>query len=550
MVSLVFFLFIEIILFSKTSLSAKITPNILFILADDLGWGQVGFYENDNNEIQTPNMNNLALSEGIVLMRHYVHYACSPTRSSLQSGRLPVHVNLRNAALIDDHQGVPINMTCIATKLRSSSKNYTTHIVGKWDAGTATFNQIPYGRGYDSSFIYFGHDNNYWTEIDNIGCGGKGLKYYDLWQNNKPAYGVNGTQYEEIIFAQHVYNLIDKFGEDKRNKSPQETQPFFLVYAPHIAHAPLRIPKEYLLRFDNDENLCGNGNHEVYPGYTNGTDFHCRSIEQSMVNFLDAIIGNITNKLHSNGLWNDTLIVFSGDNGGCYTLNSTAGNNYPLRGAKYVPFEGGIRSTSFVSGGYLPQKRRGTKEYGMIHIADWYATFCALNGINIIDENAKKANLPQVDGLNMWPLISGQNLTSPRTEIPIDDNVIISGDYKLILGTHDYASWSSKVFPNSSSPEHLIQGTMIECGGKGCLFDIVKDMTEHNDISSTNADIVNNLKNRLNEVKKTYYNNSENGIDICPSNVTEKCGCWVAQNVYNGFYGPYQVLPNNTKNYK
>eukprot|EP01084_Bolivina_argentea_P227466 384156_1 len=424
---------IQLIIHLLTTISLVLakSPNILFILADDLGWANVGFHnQNDKGEIKTPNLDYLATTEGITLMRHYVHYACSPTRTSLQSGRLPVHVNLGNDALIDPRQGVPINMTCIATKLKTA-KNYTTHMIGKWDAGTATFNQIPTGRGYDTSFGYFGHDNNYWNERDNIGCGA----IVDLWENNGPAKGINGTQYEEIIFAERVYKLIDEFGENKK-------QPFFLLYAPHIAHAPLQIPKQYLERFDNDENQCGNGNSYVYPGYTNRTDFHCRSIEQSMVNFLDIIIGNITNKLKQNGLWNDTLIVFSADNGGCLTMNSTAANNWPLRGGKYVPWEGGIRVNAFVSGGLIPNSRKGKLEYGMIHIADWYATFCALNNISIVDERAKAASLPMVDGLNMWPLIIGINSTSPRNEIAVDDNVLIQGNYKLILGTHDYASWS------------------------------------------------------------------------------------------------------------
>ena len=336
------------------------SPNILFILADDLGWGNVGFHSNTNQEIKTPNLDYLALTEGITLYRHYVHYACSPTRTSLQSGRLPVHVNLKNAALINQYQGVPINMTCIATKLKQY-KNYTAHQIGKWDAGTATMQQIPIGRGYDTSFGYFGHDNNYWNEQENIGCGG-GI-YRDLWQNDKPAFGINGTQYEELIFAERVYNLLDEFGKKDEN------EPFFMLYAPHIAHAPLQIPEQYLERFDNDENQCGNGNNYVYPGYNNKTDFHCRSIEQSMVNFLDGIIGNITKKLKQNNLWNNTLIVFSADNGGCLTMNSTAANNFPLRGGKYVPFEGGIRSTSFVSGGLIPKHRKGQQEYGLIHIA-------------------------------------------------------------------------------------------------------------------------------------------------------------------------------------
>ena len=110
-----------------------------------------------------------------------------------------------------------------------------------------------------------------------------------------------------------------------------------------------------------------------------------------MVNYLDIIIGNITTKLKTNGLWNNTLIVFSSDNGGEINLDETAANNYPFRGAKFVPLEGGIRVNAFVSGGYLPSDRRGKVETGRLHIADWYNTFCTLAGLDPTDQRAKKA---------------------------------------------------------------------------------------------------------------------------------------------------------------
>ncbi len=80
---------------------------------------------------------------------------------------------------------------------------------------------------------------------------------------------------------------------------------------------------------------------------------------------------------------------------------------------------------AFVSGGYLPEGMRGKKTEGYIHIADWYATFCSLAGVDPTDEKAAKANLSPIDSLNMWPLISGQNSTSPRVDIPVTNNTLI-----------------------------------------------------------------------------------------------------------------------------
>ena len=92
---------------------------------------------------------------------------------------------------------------------------------------------------------------------------------------------------------------------------------------------------------------------------------------------------------------------------------------------------------AFVSGGYLPEKIRGQKTDGCIHIADWYSTFCALVGVDPTDEKAAKAKLPPIDSLNMWPLISGQSNTSPRTDIPLTYNTLISNDSRYRSTTAD-----------------------------------------------------------------------------------------------------------------
>ena len=147
-----------------------------------------------------------------------------------------------------------------------------------------------------------------------------------------------------------------------------------------VAHSPLQIPKDYYVKYDNDESHCADHSGYIYPGGPNSTThpnaFKCRSIYQSMVNFIDEIIGNITIKLKQTGLWNNTLVIMASDNGGPINLQCCGGNNNPLRGGKETSWEGGIRSTALVSGGWngLPNNRRGKVEYGMIHIADWYVT--------------------------------------------------------------------------------------------------------------------------------------------------------------------------------
>jgi arylsulfatase A-like enzyme len=175
------------------------------------------------------------------------------------------------------------------------------------------------------------------------------------------------------------------------------------------------VPEEQLNKFNwmtNDESMCSAQTPYIYPGF-NGT-YQCRQTYLSMVNMLDQFIGNVTQQLKDGGFWNNTLVVFSADSlffgsigsvdswvvdGGCIYLPESGGNNYPLRGGKYSQFEGGIRSTAFVSGGYLPEAVRGTQQSGLISIADWYATFTSMVGVDPFDEWAAESGLPPVDGL-------------------------------------------------------------------------------------------------------------------------------------------------------
>eukprot|EP01083_Nonionella_stella_P026630 73347_1 len=526
---------LSLILFEAALVTTATKPNILFILADDFGWGNVGYHNKENDGIKTPNINYL-VQNGLELNRHYAHHVCTPTRSSVQSGRLPVHCNLSNdEAFGSTVSGIPPNYTCIGERIKADS-NYSTHFIGKWDAGSTMKEQLPFGRGYDTSFGYLSHANDYWDESCDLGLNCDNTSIVDLWNTSQPAFGYNGTMYEEFQFAREVYNHLD-------NAVKHPETPFFIFYASHLTHTPNQIPKQYLSTWTNDEDECSEHPYVVYPGFNTSdpTNYHCRSLTQSQVNLLDIIIGNITAKLTANGQWNNTLIVFSSDNGGPEYLTSSASNNYPLRGAKGTPWEGGIRVNAFVSGGYLPFSRRGERENGMVHIADWYSTFAYLIGFDPTDDRAAKAGLPPIDSLNMWPLISGQNKTSPRTEIPVDEHVLIRHNYKYIFNTSvGYAGWGGPYFPNASSVGHPIQGIMFNCS-TGCLFDVENDMTEHHNIINQNEQIGQQMHGRLIELKRGYYTNNEPGKPNCPNNITVSCQCWTALNLYQGFFGPYHV---------
>ena len=425
-------------------------PHILMILFDDYGWADAGWHRDytapggehvpATPEVSTPNLNAL-VKQGIDLDRHYVYKYCSPSRSALQSGRNPYHVNPLNAEPeisnpddpVSGFAAIPRNMTGIATKMAAAG--YKTAAFGKWDAGMATPDHTPHGRGYQTAMNYFHHCNDYWSMVDGIKCNAgtdevpRKVSIVDLWRKDGattyegPAHMYNNScvvvepagqppagecvpgpkgdawygGYEDSLLEQQVLQTIAEH---------DAAEPLFLFWAPHIVHTPLQLPDSYMEQFD----------------FIAPTDkpTHQRQRYHAMVHFADAMVGNVTAALREKGMWDDLLIVFSTDNGGPIYYNGSAGaNNFPLKGGKMNNWEGGIRGNAFVSGGFVPAAMRGSKYEGLVTLWDWYATFSALAGVDAADHRAAKAQLPPIDSHDMSAVILGKNLTSPRTEIPI-----------------------------------------------------------------------------------------------------------------------------------
>jgi arylsulfatase I/J len=217
----------------------------------------------------------------------------------------------------------------------------------------------------------------------------------------------------------------------------------------------------------------------------------------------------------------------------------------PARPAgKYTSWAGGIRVPAFVSGGFVPPAQRGTVQPGLIHIADWWATLTALAGVSDDDPVAAAAGLPPPDGLNMWPLLTGATETSPRSEVPLSPQSLISWPWKLQLGLQEFSSWTGQTYPNASSTDAAIN-YVIDCGdgsgpsSPGCLFNMEEDPTEHTDLAAVNPDIVSAMATRLSSLVPGFFSNNDTGVDVCPSG-TLLCGCWAAQHVWGGFFGPFQ----------
>eukprot|EP00966_Prymnesium_polylepis_P228325 5284555-Prymnesium_polylepis.1 len=167
---------------------------------------------------------------------------CTPSRSALQTGRLPVHVITELAGPCDANGAIPRNMTGLAAQLKRAG--YATHQVGKWDAGMATPHHTPQGRGYDTSLTYFGHGNWMWSDTEWGGSEDHGAwpkeGLVDFWDTDKPAAHLNGTGFEEDIFRERMAEILTRH---------DPSTPLFLNYDSKVAHYPLQAPVEYQARF-------------------------------------------------------------------------------------------------------------------------------------------------------------------------------------------------------------------------------------------------------------------------------------------------------------
>ena len=204
-------------------------------------------------------------------------------------------------------------------------------------------------------------------------------------------------------------------------------------------------------------------------------------------------------------------------------------------GGKYSVFEGGIRVNAVVSGGAVPARMRGTKLDGMVHIADWYGTFCALAGVDARDETAAAAGLPPVDSFDLWPMLSGATATSPRRSILVSEETLVAGRWKYVRPHTRLreAAWGGPAYPNASTAHDAIDAHSLVCPATGCLFDVVDDPSERLERSAEYPDLVASLRAQMEAEAATIWSQ--------PHAVDPACR-QAAQTFYGNFYGPWKEI--------
>lgn len=374
-------------------LSAGSPPNLVYIMADDLGWADVAFH---GGSAPTPHLDKLA-AEGLELTQHYVAPVCSPTRAGLLTGRCWSRFGVTNP---QNERALPWDTLTLPRDLKAAG--YDTCLTGKWHLGSKS----EWGPNH------FGFDDSYGSLAGGVGPWDHFYKrgpFQTTWHRN-----------EQLLSQQgHVTDLITQ--EAVSWIAERKDRPFFL-YVPFTAvHLPVKEPSEWLARVPRE--IEG----DVPRHYA------------ACIMHLDDAVGRIVAALEKAGKRHSTLLIFTSDNGGStaenagqtyppdeYPQGKLPGNNAPWRGQKGDLYEGGIRVPTIAS---WPGTLKPGKCTAPLHITDWMPTFCALA------EHIPQPQ-PRWDGINVWPLLTGKAESPDRVlywAAPgFRARAVRQGDWKLI----------------------------------------------------------------------------------------------------------------------
>ncbi|XP_060530933.1 arylsulfatase B-like [Cylas formicarius] len=504
-------------------------PNIVFIIADDLGWNDVGFH--GSNQIPTPNLDALAYN-GIILNSHYAQSSSTPTRSALLTGKFPMRLGMQGPGIaaaekraLPEHKILPEYF---------KDMGYVTHLVGKWHLGYSRWNETPTFRGFDHHFGYYNSFMSYFDYLSTWTYNDKDYTGFELRSDGVPAFEETG-KYATDLFTDIGTNIINEH---------DNSRPLLLLVSHLAVHAankgkPLEASQETVNKFQH----IVDANRRTYA---------------AMVSKLDDSVGAIVDALDQKGMTSNSIIVFISDNG-APTVGEYQnwGSNYPLRGIKNTLFEGGIRTIALIWSPLIVQSTRVATD--MMHVADWLPTlFTAAGGdIGLLD--------PELDGIDLWSSLV-YDLPSPRNDIliNIDEKTRNAGlrfyNWKLIVGTslngtynHYYGhivmeDIDSQPYNTSaiydcpvgkvvrkinynpvteSEYERLRRMATLRClvpgakknpcdpaTGSVCLYDIPSDPCEENDLAKFFPSVVRRMKRALVDYRQSLVPQIEGEIDI------------------------------------
>ncbi len=407
------------------SLNAAKKPNVLFILTDDFGWKDVGF--NGSTFYETPNLDKLSKE----WMKFNVNYAaspmCSPTRVSIMTGKAPSRHGVTQWLPGDLNSGNKYNCPPPAPYMKKEEltlgeafkeAGYETSFLGKWHMGPFSYAR-PKDQGFDSEAAL--------VEINNCSMF---HPFHRGTKGTKP--GIPGSQKGDY-YTDKLTDLAIEFVKEKRDK------PFFLYLSHFAMHSPIKSKQALKAKFAKKAKESGVKSKIV-------TDSHSHQKVESVQSSaeyagelfnLDENIGRVVDALKSSGQYDDTIIVFTGDNGGRSSLkggNSTS--VWPFRGGKTFVYEGGIRTPLLI---HWPGKiKPGSFSDVPVISMDFYPTLLEMCGLSLKPQQ-------HVDGVSLVPLMTGEQINREalffhfphyQREGASPASAIRVGDYKLVVNYH------------------------------------------------------------------------------------------------------------------
>ena len=424
----------------KSSTSSYAEPNIVIIVADDLGWADVGYHGSD---IQTPHLDQLA-EDGVRLERFYSMPICTPTRSALMTARDPMKLGTIYAGFQPwNNGGVSPEEHFMPESFKAAG--YQTAMIGKWHLGHTIEPLVPNSRGFDH---FYGHLNTQIDHFEHTVAGG-----HDLQENGVSVF--RKGEYSSVVHSSEASRYL----RDIRDPD----KPFFL-YVPLLApHAPMQAPEELLAKYPKRRDLPTK-----------------RKTYAAMVDAMDQAVGEVLETLEEQGVADNTIVLFFSDNGG---LRSFGADNGPYRGGKLETFEGGVRVVSLMR---WPGKiSAGTEYTEALSVLDVFPTLAAAT-------NVEMGHKKTLDGQNRWDALTGAS-PGPRdgplyfaSGSPIFNKYHVSmldGDWKLVqIIDHKNASTDVENF----------------------LFEIDADPGEKNNLADAHPERVKRMAKDINEWRSQH----------------------------------------------
>ncbi|KAL8607064.1 hypothetical protein ACOMHN_005090 [Nucella lapillus] len=363
-------------------------PNIVFIMADDLGFNDVSW---NNPNVTTPHLGNMA-NNGVILTQSYSQSACTPSRAAYLTGYYPFRIGVQNSVVREGMEDyVPLDVDFLPKRLKEAG--YSTHLVGKWHLGHCRRDATPPAKGFDTFLGLLNGYNDYYTKKIRVDPNAPGT-IYDFFSNYTLQPSSN-DEYTTDIFTDRAIELIETFKDS----------PFFIALHYTAPHWPL----------------------QMHPGFTGSeypdvTDTK-RKIYLSSITYMDEGIGKVLEALEEADVMDNTLIIFQSDNGGDTHFSAS---NEPLRERKTTLYEGGVRVPSIAYGPGLLQNTPRVKD-DLFHIVDWFSTLLSAAGVDS----------GNVDGVNQWNMLR-TGAKGPRKSFIYNihghNAAIRVGQYKLIEG--------------------------------------------------------------------------------------------------------------------